>query len=83
VRRVGPTRRQRAVAGRGLGPRAQAHVAQQRRQARLRELGFTQVDEYLRDRYVGRDWSVRRLCAELGVGHGWLDQQLDRLGLRS
>ena len=82
VRRVGPTRRQRAVPGRGLGPRAQAHVAQQRRQARLMELGFAGVDEYLRDRFVRRGWSVRRLSAELGVGHGWLDQQLQRLGLR-
>jgi hypothetical protein len=82
VRRVGPTPRQRAVRGRGLGPRAQAHVAQQRRQARLMELGFAGIDEYLRDRFVGRGWSVRRLCAELGVGHGWLDGQLARLGLR-
>jgi len=54
VRRVGPTRRQRAVVGRGLGPLAQAHVAQQRRQARLRELGFAGIEGYLRDRYVGR-----------------------------
>jgi hypothetical protein len=81
VQRVGPTLRQRAVPGRGLGPQAQAHVAQQRRQARLAELGFAGIDEYLRDRFVGRGWSVRRLCAELEVGHGWLDRQLVWLGL--
>jgi hypothetical protein len=83
VQRVGPTPRQRAVAGRGLGPHAQARAAQQQRQERLGELGFTQVDEYLQDRRVARGWSVRPLCAELGVGHGWLDGQLTRLGLRS
>ena len=27
-----------------------------------------------------RDWSVGRPCTELGVGHGWLDRQLTRLG---
>jgi hypothetical protein len=82
VRRVAQTRRQRAVAGRGLGPQAQARAAQQRRQARLLELGFAGIEGYLRDRSVGRGWSVRRLCAELGVGHGWLDAQLARLRLR-
>jgi hypothetical protein len=73
VRRVGPTRRQRAVAGRGLGPRAQAHAAQQRRQARLRELGFGGIDEYLRDRFVGRGWSVRRLASSSASAMGgWM-----------
>jgi hypothetical protein len=81
VRRVAPTRRQRAAADAASGPRQQARAAQ-RRQARLTELGFTDVDEYLRDRYVGQGWSVRRLCAKLGVGHGWLGQQVTRLGLR-
>jgi hypothetical protein len=46
----------------------------------LAELGFAELHEYLRDRCVGRGWSVRRLYAELGVSHGWLDQQLTRLG---
>jgi hypothetical protein len=82
VRRVAPTRRQRAAADAASGPQQQARSAQ-RRQARLRELGFAGIEGYLRDRYVGRGWSVRRLCAELGVGHGWLDQQLARLGLRT
>ncbi len=83
VRRLGPTRRQRAAAQAASGPHKQLRAVQQRRQARLIELGFTGLEAYLQDRYVGRGWSVRQLCAELGVGHGWLDQQLDRLGLRS
>jgi len=82
VRRVAPTRRQRAATQAASGPKQQAQTVQWLRQARLAELGFTDVDEYLKDRCVGRGWSVRRLCAELGVGHGWLDQQLARLGLR-
>ena len=64
------------------GPNQQARAVQ-RRQARLAELGFAELDEYLRDRSVTRGWSARRLCVELGVGHGWLDQQLARLGLRT
>jgi AraC-like DNA-binding protein len=82
VRRAAPTRRQRAAATAARGPRQQARAAQ-RHQARLAELGFAGLDDYLRDRFVGRGWPVRRLCAELGVGHGWLDQQLTRLGLRT
>ena len=83
VRRVAPTRRQRAAAAVASGPNQQARTVQQRRQARLAELGFAELDEYLKDRCVGRDWSARRLRAELGMGHGWLDQQLRRLGLRT
>jgi hypothetical protein len=80
VRRVAPTRRQRAAAA-ASGPKQQARAGERRR-ARLAALGFADVDEYLKDRCVGRGWSVRRLGAELGVGHGWLDHQLARLGLR-
>jgi AraC-like DNA-binding protein len=80
VRRVAPTRRQRAAAA-ATGPQQQTG-ASERRQARLAELGFATLEAYLRDRPVGRGWSVRRLGAELGVSHGWLDQQLAWLGLR-
>jgi hypothetical protein len=83
VRRVAPTRRQRAAAAAASGPIKRARVVQQRCQARLAELGFAGLQAYLQDRYVAQSWSVRRLCAELGVGHSWLDQQLRRLGLRS
>jgi hypothetical protein len=82
VRRVAPTRRQRAAAEAASGPTQQAQAARQRCRARLAELGFTEVDDYLRDRSVGRGWPVRRLCAELGLGHGWVDAQLQRLRLR-
>jgi hypothetical protein len=82
VRRVALTRRQRGAATAASGPRRQARAAQ-RRQARLAEFGFDGLETYLQDRSVGQGWSVRRLCAELGVGHGWLDRQLARLGLRS
>jgi AraC-like DNA-binding protein len=81
VRRVAPTRRQRAAAAAAGGPEQQAR-ADQRRQARLADLGFATLEAYLWDRYVTQGWSVRRLCTELGVGHGWLDQQLARLGPR-
>jgi hypothetical protein len=83
IRRVAPTRRQRAAAAAARGPKQQARAVQQHCQARLAELGFAGLDEYLWDRYVVQGWSVRRLCAELGVSHGWLDQQLTRLGLRT
>ncbi len=82
VERVAPTKRQRAAAATANGPTKQARAVQQRRQARLAELGFAALEDYLRDRYVGRGWSVRRLCAELGVGHQWIATQLDQLGLR-
>jgi len=82
VRRVTPTRRQRAAATTAIGPTTQARAVRQRRQARLDELGFATLEQYVQDRYVTRGWSRRRLCAELGVGYDWLDQQLTRLGLR-
>jgi AraC-like DNA-binding protein len=82
VRRVAPTRRQRAAAA-ASGPKLQAQAVQRRCQARLAQLGFAGLEAYLQDRYVGRGWSVRQLCAELGVSQGWLRQQLRRLGLRT
>jgi AraC-like DNA-binding protein len=80
VRRVAPTRRQRAAARAAMGPQGQAGAFERRRQARLLELGFAEVGEYLQDRYATRGWSARRLCAELGAGHEWADRQLQRLG---
>jgi AraC-like DNA-binding protein len=82
VRRVASTRRQRAAAAAASGPPRQARAVQRRCQARLAELGFAGLEEYLRDRCVGQGWSVRRICAELGVSQGWLSQQLTGLGLR-
>jgi lambda repressor-like predicted transcriptional regulator len=82
IRRVAPTRRQRRAAAAAMGPKWQARAVQQRCQARLAELGFAALEAYLQDRYVSRGWSVRRLCVELGVSHGRLDQELTQLGLR-
>jgi hypothetical protein len=50
-----------------------------RRQARLAELGFADLEEYLRVWRVGQGWSLRRLLAELQVGSAWLKDQLHRL----
>jgi deoxyribodipyrimidine photolyase-like uncharacterized protein len=83
VRRVVLTRRQRAAATAAMGPAKQARAVQQHRQARLAELGFGGLEEYVQDRYVRRGWPRRRLCAELGVGYDWLDQQLTQMGLQS
>jgi hypothetical protein len=63
------------------GPQQQARACERRR-ARLAELGFATLEAYLQDRSVGRGWSVRRLCAELGAGHEWIDTQLQQVGLR-
>jgi len=54
VRRVAPTRRQRAAAATASGPTKQARVVQQRCQARLAELGFAGLEAYLQDRYVAQ-----------------------------
>jgi hypothetical protein len=52
VRRVAPTQRQRAAADAASGPKQQTRAAQ-RRQARVAELGFAGLEEYLRDRTSG------------------------------
>jgi hypothetical protein len=73
VRRGAPTQRQRAAAAAAVGPARQAWAVQQRRQARLAELGLATLEAYVQDRYLTRGWPRRRLCAELGVGYDWLD----------
>jgi AraC-like DNA-binding protein len=50
-----------------------------KRQARLAELGFADVEEYLRVRRQG--WSLRRMLTELQVGSAWLKDQMQRLGI--
>jgi hypothetical protein len=83
VRRVEATQWQRVAAAAAIGPTTQARAVHRRPQARLAELGEAELGDYLQDRIVRREWSRRRLCAELGVGYDWLDQQLTQLGLRS
>ncbi len=52
-----------------------------KRQARLAELGFASVEEYLRVRRVEQGWSLRRMLAELQVGPAWLKDKMHRLGI--
>jgi len=52
-----------------------------KRQARLAELGFADVEDYLRVRRVEQGSSLRRMLAELRVGSAWLKGQMDRLGI--
>src|SRR6266542_3335963 len=49
------------------------------RQARLAELGFADMEDYLRVRRVEQGWSLRRMLAELQVGSAWLKRQMDQL----
>jgi len=50
-----------------------------KRQARLAELGFADVEEYLRVRRIELGWSLRRMLAELRVGSAWLKDQMHHL----
>jgi hypothetical protein len=47
-----------------------------KRQARLAELGFASVEEYLRVRRVEQGWSLRRMLTELQVGSACLKDQM-------
>jgi len=80
VRRVRRTARQLAVGERGR--RVQSVSWQERRAARLEELGFADPAGYLQRRYLEQGWSIKRMRAELGVGRNWLVAQMARLGLR-
>jgi hypothetical protein len=79
IRRGRRTSRQRAAAE--SGRRVQSLSWRTRRAARLAELGFADLAAYLRARHVAQGWSVKRMRAELGVGHRWLVGELARLGL--
>jgi hypothetical protein len=50
-----------------------------KRQARLAELGFGDVADYLRVRRVEQGWSLRRMLTELQVGSAWLKRQMHQL----
>jgi len=85
MQQVGVTRRRRTTrqltAGE-RGRRVQSVSWQQRRAARLAELGFADLGGYLQRRYLEQGWSIRRMRAERGVGRTWRGAQLARLGLR-
>jgi len=76
VRRVRATAAIAAAAERGRARKAE--LVAERRQARLTALGFTNLAEYLADRYDGRGWSLRRVRAELRVSGVWLRGELVR-----
>jgi hypothetical protein len=80
VKRRRRTARQLAVGERGR--RVQSVSWQQRRAARLEELGFADLAGYLQCRYVEQGWSVKRMRAELRVGGTWLAAQMAQLGIR-
>jgi hypothetical protein len=80
VRRDRRTARQLAVGERGR--RVQSASWQRRRAARLAELGFADLGGYLQRRYVEQGWPVKRMRAELQVGHNWLVAQMESLGIR-
>jgi hypothetical protein len=80
IRRVRRTPAERAAADEGR--RVQQVGWQARRAARLAELGFQDLAGYLKARYIGQGWSVKRMRTELGVGRRWLVGELARLGLR-
>jgi hypothetical protein len=50
-----------------------------KRQARLAELGFANVEDYLRVRRVEQGRSLRRMLADLRVGFAWLKGQMNQL----
>jgi AraC-like DNA-binding protein len=80
VTRQRRTARQLAVGERGR--RVQAVSWQQRRAARVEELGFADLAGYLQVRYLEQGWPIKRMRAELQVGRNWLAAEIARLGLR-
>jgi hypothetical protein len=62
--------------------RVQSVGWQERRVARLTELGFADLAGCLKARHVDQGWSVKRMRVELEVGRRWLVGELARLGLR-
>jgi AraC-like DNA-binding protein len=85
LRQAGVTRRRRTAQQLAAGERGrqmQSVSWQQRRAARLAELGFADLAGYLQRRYLEQGWSIGQMRAELGVGRNWLVAQLARLGLR-
>jgi hypothetical protein len=46
-----------------------------------RRLGFPDLPRYLRDRHLGRHWTVNAIAAEAGVTHHAVESSLRRHGL--
>ncbi len=85
MQQAGVTRRRRTARQLAVGERGrrvQSVSWQQRRVARLEELGFADLGGYLQRRYLEQGWPIKRMRAELQVGRNWLVAQMARLGLR-
>ncbi len=65
----------------GAAMATQARTTAERRAARLRELGFADIESYLRARYVDEKKGILDVTAELRVGPGYVREELKRLGL--
>jgi len=72
----------RQVAAGERGRQVQSVSWQARRAARLAELGFADLADYLECQCVEQGWSIKRMRVELRVGRNWLVDQMARLGLR-
>jgi AraC-like DNA-binding protein len=82
MQQVGVTRRRRSARQLAVGERdrrVQSVSWQQRRAARLEELGFADLGGYLQRKYLEQGWSIKRKRAELQVGRNWLVAQMARL----
>jgi AraC-like DNA-binding protein len=85
MRQTGVQRRRRTARQAAAGERGrqvQSVSWQARRSARLAELGFADLADYLQCRHVEKGWSIKRMRAELRVNRTWLVGQMVRLGLR-
>jgi hypothetical protein len=71
--------RQRATIRPHRAIQRQAECWAAKRQARLAEPGFADVEAYLRVRRVEQGWSLRRMLAELQVGSAWLKDQMHQV----
>jgi hypothetical protein len=71
--------RQRATIRPHRAIQQQAECWAAKRRARLAELEFASVEEYLWVRRVGQGWSLRRILTELRVGSAWLKDQMTQL----
>jgi AraC-like DNA-binding protein len=80
--RHGLRRSRQTPAQRDGSRRAAAHNrarVETRQAARLAELGFADLEAYLRVRRLQQGWPMRRLRAELRVDRAWLRQQMTQL----
>jgi hypothetical protein len=64
-----------------LGQRAYQKRTTDRREARLAALGFSKLEDYLRDRYIRKDWTVTQIKDELHISFKTLLPAMDAAGI--